>query len=129
MSDKHARKFDKLLASHKEARLVRKRAAAARSEIKSLDGRLSAIRVLASPASAKAVEAELDALKVERRSLKKLFAFAVKHAAGKAGSAPAQISGDKTEKSGAGNPKPTKGKAAQSGRKAKASSTASDLKA
>lgn len=128
MSDKHARKFDKLLASHKEARLVRKRAAAARSEIKGLDGRLSAIRVLASPASAKAVEAELDALKVERRALKKLFAFAVKHAADKAGSAPVQADSGKTAKPAAGEPKPANRKVAQSRRKAKAFSADGDPK-
>jgi hypothetical protein len=128
MSDKHARKFDKLLASHREARLVRKRAAAARRNIKGLDGRLSNLRVLASPASAKAVEAELDALKVERRALKKLFAFAVKHAAGKGGSAPVQRDEGKTAKPGAGETKPAKGKVAQAKRNAKASSADSDPK-
>ncbi len=80
MSDKRARKFDKLLEGHKVARQKRKRAAAARRQIKGLNGRCGAISALASPTGAKAIAAELEALKVERRALQKLFAFALKYA-------------------------------------------------
>ncbi|WP_406857675.1 hypothetical protein ABEG18_08695 [Alsobacter sp. KACC 23698] len=79
MTDKQARKFEKLLEAHKEAKQVRKVAASARGEVKGMDGRGDMLSALASSAGTKAVEAELDALKAERRALKKLHAFAVKH--------------------------------------------------
>jgi hypothetical protein len=86
MTDKRARKFEKLLEACKDARRMRKRAAAARREIKGLGGWNGAVTALASPAGARAVEAELNAMKAERRALKKLYAFAQKHASSKAGS-------------------------------------------
>lgn len=79
MTDKQARKFEKLLEAHKDAKQARKVAASARGEVKGIDGRGGLMSALASSAGTKAVEAELDALKAERRALKKLHAFAVKH--------------------------------------------------
>ena len=78
MTDKKARKLDKLLETHKEARYARKTAAAARAGVKGVQGRGGTLAALASTAGTKAVEAELVALRAERRALKKLHAFAVK---------------------------------------------------
>jgi hypothetical protein len=78
MKDKHARKLDKLLQDHREARRTRKTACAARGVVKGVQGRGGRLAALASSAGTKAVEAELAALKAERRALKKLHAFAVK---------------------------------------------------
>lgn len=98
MSDKRARKFDKLLEDHKDARHRRKKAASARREIKGLDGRIGALSALASPTGAKAVAAELDALKAERRALQRLFIFAVKHATKAALSDESKITEGKSRK-------------------------------
>ena len=125
MIDKRARKFNQLLEAQKEARQIRKKAAAARSEVKGLDGRNGALLVLSSAVGAKAVEAELQALKAERRALKKLYAFSVKHAESTTGSIKAkaaQGSADKRKPSRAksAESKPKKGKSTSSNRKAKA---------
>ena len=115
MSDKRARKFDKLLEAHKDARQTRKVAASARREVKGLDGRHGAISVLSSPAGAKAVEVEVEALKAERRALKRLYAFAVKNANSvvvsiKAGAAERRAGKSKSSKVVSSRTKPAKGK-------------------
>jgi hypothetical protein len=85
----------------------------------------------------------LDALKAERRALKKLYAFAVKHAnsvvvpkKGKAAERSAKrirpskvrYSGAKPAKSKPAKSKPTKSKTAESGPKARAGAPDGDLK-
>ncbi len=80
MTEKQARKFEKLRQGYDEARRLRKAAAKATRAVQGIGGADSLVIALASPAGAKAIEAELAAMKAERRALKKLRAHALKHA-------------------------------------------------
>ena len=80
MSEKTARKFDKLLTAYKTARGTSKAASAATREVKALNGEALTIAALASKAGVKAVESELAALRDERRALKRLAACATRYA-------------------------------------------------
>jgi hypothetical protein len=80
MTEKQARKFEKLRQGYDEARRVRKSAAKATRAVQGIGGAARLVIALASPAGTKAIEAELAAMKAERRALKKLHAHALKHA-------------------------------------------------
>ncbi|WP_293860023.1 hypothetical protein [uncultured Alsobacter sp.] len=80
MSDKSARKFEKLRTAYETAREARKAASAATRELRTSNGGVLTAAALGSKAGVKAVEAELDALRQERRALKRLAAHAVRHA-------------------------------------------------
>lgn len=86
MSDKSARKFQKLLDAHREAVEARKSAAKAARAVRGLDGDAYSLSALASKAGAKALAAEIEALREERRTLKRLAAFATRHVNEHAGS-------------------------------------------
>jgi hypothetical protein len=81
MNDKTARKFEKLRTAYREAREARKAASQATREVKAMSGEALTLATLGSRAGAKAVEAELSALRDERRALKRLAAYASRHAA------------------------------------------------
>jgi hypothetical protein len=113
MTDKQARKFDKLLEAHKDARQRRKVAAAARGEVKGVDGRSGLLAALASSAGTKAVEAELDALRAERRALKKLHKLAVEQMARAIARSKEEAARPKKPKQVAAKPKLANGKPAK----------------
>ena len=83
MSDKLVRRFARYRDKLNDAARARKEATKVRKSIKGLGGAMGEVEALASELSTEAVMKELDALKAERRALKKLHAFAVK-AAGRA---------------------------------------------
>ena len=80
MSDKSARKFEKLRTAYETAREARKAASAATRELRNPTAGALTAAALGSKAGVKAVEAELDALRQERRTLKRMAAHAVRHA-------------------------------------------------
>jgi hypothetical protein len=78
MSEKTLRKFKKLLEAHANTMKARKEAAKKRKSIKGLGGAMGDIAALASDIGSEAVRAELACLKMERKALKQLHAYAVK---------------------------------------------------
>jgi hypothetical protein len=77
MSEKQIRKFASLKQIYKEAAEIRKESARARKAIKGLGGSKGDLVAVASQIYSDAVKAELEALRAERRSLKKLHVYVV----------------------------------------------------
>lgn len=113
MNDKTARKFEKLRTAYREAREARKAASQATREVKAMSGEALTLASLGSKAGAKAVEAELSALRDERRALKRLAAYASRHAADARQEADGRAEPDK-----AGAKRPARGKTAKAGKAA-----------
>lgn len=79
MSEKTARKFEKLRAEYEGAVAARQTAATKARSVQGLDGEAFTLAGLASKAGAKAVDAEILGLRDERRALKRLVEFAARH--------------------------------------------------
>lgn len=79
MSNKVDRQFVKLRKAHSDA--ISAREAAAKATLAVLDGKTDLHKALGSKAGAKALSAEIVALKDERRALKRLAAFVARHPA------------------------------------------------
>ena len=79
MSEKTARKFEKLRALYEGAVTARQKAANKARAVKGLDGEAFTLAGLASKAGAKALDAEILGLRDERRALKRLVEFAARH--------------------------------------------------
>jgi hypothetical protein len=80
MTGKQSRKLDKLRRSLEEARTAREGVSVANRAVVGTRAGARLVAALSSVAGMKAIEAELDALRAERRALKKLLAFALRRA-------------------------------------------------
>jgi hypothetical protein len=76
MGKKSTRSFKVLQRKHQDAVAARKQAARARKAILGFGGLMGEITALASGIGTQAVKAELEALRAERRALKKLHVVA-----------------------------------------------------
>jgi hypothetical protein len=79
MSIKTVRKFEALRSAWQDARSAREAASKGTQRLSGPDGDALTLSALGSKAGSKAADAEMAALREERRALKRLAAYAIRH--------------------------------------------------